>query len=104
VRSGRARRLGASGPDRGDGVAANLTFRFPGELRHAVLRAGRANRSADDDDPWRVPHLVWHADTRATMLDIAEANDSIAQEFNHALGDLMETGREFDTDLRKFKG
>ncbi|MGK2859932.1 MAG: methyl-accepting chemotaxis protein [Thermoanaerobaculia bacterium] len=40
----------------------------------------------------------------STMLDIAQANDSIAQEFNRALGDLMETGREFDNELKRFRG
>ena len=49
-----ARSLGASGPGSGDGIAANITFAFPGALRQAVLRAGR-----DGEDPWRVEHLVW---------------------------------------------
>ena len=44
------------------------------------------------------------ANAASTMLDIAQANDSIAQEFNRALGDLMETGREFDTELKRFRG
>jgi methyl-accepting chemotaxis protein len=40
----------------------------------------------------------------STMLDIAQANDSIAQEFNRALGELMITGREFDDELKRFRG
>ncbi|MCM2317080.1 MAG: methyl-accepting chemotaxis protein [Thermoanaerobaculia bacterium] len=44
------------------------------------------------------------AKATSTMLDIAQANDSIAQEFNRALGDLVETGREFDNELKRFRG
>ncbi len=44
------------------------------------------------------------ANAATTMLDIAQANDSIAQEFNRALGELVDTGREFDNELKKFKG
>ncbi|MFA6958039.1 MAG: methyl-accepting chemotaxis protein [Thermoanaerobaculia bacterium] len=44
------------------------------------------------------------AGAASTMLDIAQANDSIAQEFNRALGDLMQTGREFDNELKRFRG
>lgn len=40
----------------------------------------------------------------STLLDIAQANDSIAQEFNRALGDLMQSGREFDAELKRFRG
>jgi exodeoxyribonuclease V gamma subunit len=52
-----ARSLGASTPGRGDGVAANIGFHYPGALRQAVLAAGRDG--AGDDDPWLVRHLVW---------------------------------------------
>lgn len=50
-----ARHLGASA-DGGDGVAANLRHAFPGQLRQAVLDAGR---DPDDPDPWRVERMVW---------------------------------------------
>lgn len=50
-----ARTLGASGPEAGDGVAANISFNFPGTLSETVLKAGRAGES----DPWRVDSLVW---------------------------------------------
>ena len=67
-----ARSLGASGPGVGDGVAANITFTFPGALRQAVLSAGEcAGDSAGDTaartDPWRVEHLVW------AVLDVLHA-------------------------------
>jgi len=50
-----ARSLGASGPDAGDGVAANIEFTFPGALLKVVLGAGRAGET----DPWQVDSLVW---------------------------------------------
>ncbi|MCU1355513.1 MAG: exodeoxyribonuclease gamma subunit [Acidimicrobiales bacterium] len=51
-----ARRLGAAGPGSGDGVAANLTYAFPGTLRTSVLAAGRPEV---DGDPWSVERLAW---------------------------------------------
>ncbi len=54
-----ARHLGAAEPRGGDGVAANLTYAFPGELRSRVLAAGRAEVGDPDDDPWAVNRLVW---------------------------------------------
>lgn len=60
-----ARSLGAS-PDRaGDGVAANITFAFPGALRHHILSAGAAGPKTD---PWHVDHLVW------AVLDVLRRN------------------------------
>jgi methyl-accepting chemotaxis protein len=43
------------------------------------------------------------ANASTMMLEIAQANDSIAQEFTRALGDLMQTGREFEDEVQKFK-
>ncbi len=60
-----ARSLGATGPGRGDGVAANIEFRFPDALRRAVLDADRADGAAD---PWHVDHLVW------AVLDVLHAS------------------------------
>jgi exodeoxyribonuclease V gamma subunit len=54
-----ARHLGAAEPHGGDGVAANLTYAFPGQLRTQVLAAGRAETGDPDDDPWTVSRLVW---------------------------------------------
>src|ERR1035437_7987106 len=51
-----ARSLGASDPQAGDGVAANITFTFPDALRQTVLGAGKADGTTD---PWQVEHLVW---------------------------------------------
>jgi exodeoxyribonuclease V gamma subunit len=51
-----ARHLGANGPGVGDGVAANISFAFPGSLRLRVLDAERAE---DDPDPWRTERLAW---------------------------------------------
>jgi exodeoxyribonuclease V gamma subunit len=63
-----ARSLGASGPDAGDGVAANITFTFPGALRQAVLGAGRsAGGDVERGDPWQVEHLAW------AVLDVLHA-------------------------------
>lgn len=55
-----ARSLGASGPSAGDGVAANITFTFPGALRQSVLGAGHGADGDDErGDPWQLEHLVW---------------------------------------------
>ena len=51
-----ARHLGASGPGRGDGVAANFVRAYPGTLRTCVLTAGRDD---PDRDPWTIDRLVW---------------------------------------------
>jgi len=56
-----ARHLGASGPDAGDGVAANIGRAYPGTLRDLVLEAasaasGGAPRGAD---PWSIDRMVW---------------------------------------------
>jgi exodeoxyribonuclease V gamma subunit len=51
-----ARSLGASNPDSGDGIAANIEFGFPGTLRQTVLDAGRGGKAPD---PWQVEQLVW---------------------------------------------
>lgn len=59
-----ARSLGASGPERADGVSANIAYRFPGALRQAVLAADRED---DRVDPWRVEQLVW------AVLDVLHA-------------------------------
>lgn len=50
-----ARHLGAT-PGRLDGVAANITFAYPGTLRTAVLLAGTEQQ---EFDPWLVDQLVW---------------------------------------------
>jgi exodeoxyribonuclease V gamma subunit len=50
-----ARSLGASRPDTGDGVAANISFNFPGSLRQVLLEAGRG----EGTDAWHVDSLVW---------------------------------------------
>ena len=57
-----AHRLGAT-PGRADGVAANIGFGFPGELRSRVFAAGR---DGSEDDPWSVARLTW------TVLGIAD--------------------------------
>jgi exodeoxyribonuclease V gamma subunit len=62
-----ARSLGASGPHAGDGVAANITFTFPGALRQRVLDAKRDGGADEQGDPWQVEHLVW------AVLDVLHA-------------------------------
>ncbi|MEI8002632.1 MAG: exodeoxyribonuclease V subunit gamma, partial [Actinomycetes bacterium] len=57
-----AHHLGASGPGSGDGVTANVDFRYPGTLRQVVLAAARHEADVPDveaADPWRPEHLVW---------------------------------------------
>jgi exodeoxyribonuclease V gamma subunit len=55
-----SRHLGAdvddAGRSRGDGVTANIAMPFPGALRECVLAAGRGT---GEDDPWRLPRVVW---------------------------------------------
>ena len=51
-----ARRLGAAGPDDGDGVAANIVRAYPGTLRSSVLSADRGDPECD---PWAIDRLVW---------------------------------------------
>ena len=57
-----SRELGASGPGRHDGVAANIEFPFPGRLRWTILRAAAAAEQGSEvveDDPWQEERLVW---------------------------------------------
>ena len=58
-----ARRLGSSGADRSDGVAANLDMIFPSTLARRVLSpdTDRAN------DPWHLDRLAW------VVLDVLES-------------------------------
>ncbi len=50
-----AKHLGAQN-GRSDGVAANITFAYPGTLRTAVLLAGTER---PEFDPWLIDQLVW---------------------------------------------
>jgi methyl-accepting chemotaxis protein len=43
------------------------------------------------------------ADASRTMLDIAQANDAIAREFNATVQSLVTSGREFEAEVSKFK-
>lgn len=65
-----ARHLGSGGPDRHDGVAANLAPAFPGTLRSRVLAAGRDEDAADR---WAVETLVWTV--LAVLVDGHDADD-----------------------------
>lgn len=61
-----AKHLGASAGHH-DGVAANITFAYPGTLRTAVLLAGT---DQPEYDPWLVDQLVWSvAETLAEHAD-----------------------------------
>src|ERR1700722_496336 len=51
-----ARHLGAGGPGRGDGVAANIVRAYPGTLRSMVLTA---DPGGPERDPWTIDRLVW---------------------------------------------
>ncbi len=63
-----ARRLGSSGADRSDGVAANLDMVFPGTLARRVLSpdTDRAN------DPWHLDRVAW------VVLDVLESSATAA--------------------------
>lgn len=63
-----ARRLGSSGADRSDGVAANLDMIFPGTLARRVLFADidRTN------DPWHLDRVAW------VVLDVLESSTAAA--------------------------
>jgi methyl-accepting chemotaxis protein len=43
------------------------------------------------------------ANASTMMLEIAQANDSIAEEFKRAIGDFQETGRSFEDEVKRFK-
>jgi exodeoxyribonuclease V gamma subunit len=58
-----ARRLGTSGPDRSDGVAANLDMLFPGTLARRVL----APDTDTANDPWHLDRVAW------VVLDVLES-------------------------------
>jgi exodeoxyribonuclease V gamma subunit len=52
-----ARHLGASGPDTGDGISANIEFARVGHLRRAVLQAGLDDPR--EADPWLPERVFW---------------------------------------------
>jgi methyl-accepting chemotaxis protein len=43
------------------------------------------------------------ANASTMMLEIAQASDSIAQEFKRAIGEFQETGRSFDDEVKRFR-
>ena len=43
------------------------------------------------------------ADASKTMLDIAQANDAIAREFNATVQNLVSSGKEFETEVARFR-
>jgi len=43
------------------------------------------------------------ANASTMMLEIAQANDSIAQEFKRAIGEFQQTGRTFEDEVKRFK-
>jgi exodeoxyribonuclease V gamma subunit len=68
--------LGASGPGRSDGVAANIERALPGDVRNAVLSIDRAE---DEPDPWRIERLVWSVlEVMAQAGDDPELPDALA--------------------------
>ena len=66
--------LGSSGPDSGDGIAANFVRAYPGTLRNCVLAA---DRDPADADPWSIEQLVW------SVLSVGDdhADDSVLSPF-----------------------
>jgi methyl-accepting chemotaxis protein len=79
----------------------SLSARGIGEAMEHIAEDIGAIRTMLEEQRKDTEHI---ARASSTMLDIAQANDSIAQEFNRALGDLMQTGREFDNELKRFRG
>jgi methyl-accepting chemotaxis protein len=43
------------------------------------------------------------ADASRTMLDIAQQNDSMARDFNDTLQDLVRSGRDFESEVSRFR-
>jgi methyl-accepting chemotaxis protein len=43
------------------------------------------------------------ADASRTMLEIAQANDSIAREFNNTVQNLVSSGRDFESEVARFR-
>ncbi len=70
-----ARRLGASGPGEGDGVAANIHRAYPGTLRSLVLEAASAAAGGPlpGADPWQIDRMVWPL--LAVLDDLAGRDD-----------------------------
>ena len=43
------------------------------------------------------------ADASKTMLDIAQENDAIAREFNATVQNLVRSGQEFESEVKRFR-
>ena len=43
------------------------------------------------------------ADASRTMLDIAQENDAIAREFNSTVQNLVASGKEFESEVARFR-
>ena len=41
--------------------------------------------------------------SKQTMLDIAQANDAIAREFNTTVQSLVTSGKDFESEVAKFR-
>ena len=70
-----AARLGASNPNRVDGVASNIVRAAPGALRQAILDGDRRA----DEGPWTTPRLAWSvlevlADPQESDLNVPSAS------------------------------
>lgn len=63
-----SRRLGSSGADRSDGIAANLDMLFPGTLARRVLSPDTDGA----DDPWHLDRVAW------VVLDVLDSSASAA--------------------------
>ena len=85
-------RLGAS-PGRADGVAANISFPFPGTVIGTALAA--ANDLELDEDPWVPSRLVWPLlSVLEETADDAEWLDTLRRNIG-AEGDPLRAGRRF---------
>ena len=80
--AGLGHRLGATSPDTGDGVVANVEFMFPG--RFLALALGDPVRAADSQsDPWQLSRLTWAVleELVAGSVDVPTPSDDGADQW-----------------------
>ena len=92
-----------------DGLRFDFRRRRCQDERPDIRVDGRCEKIAEDARAMRdsldrqLQETDRIADASRTMLDIAQANDAIAREFNATVQSLVTSGREFESEVSKFK-